>query len=109
MAEEIDFGEVMHEFYAGRQYGVRGPKYEDITWLEEEPKPTVEELTELWYKIRDKVVSKKIAGQRTLPGEYPTTDELVVALWEKYEENRPEAAAALQKRREEIKARYPKS
>ena len=30
MSSEIDFGEVMHRFYAGRQYGVRGPNYEDI-------------------------------------------------------------------------------
>jgi hypothetical protein len=31
---EIDFGEVMHRFYAGRQYGVRGPEYDDISWME---------------------------------------------------------------------------
>lgn len=106
--DDIDFGEVMHEYYAGRQYGVRGPRYEDITWLENEPKPTVEELTNLWYEIQDKVKSKKVSEARTQPGEYPTTDELIVALWEKYEEGRPEYADELQKRRESIKAKYPK-
>lgn len=40
--------------------------------------------------------------------EYPSTDELVVALWEKVIENRPEAAVALQAKREAVKAKYPK-
>ena len=55
---EIDYGAVMHKFYAGRQYGVRGPAYEDITWLENEPKPTKEHLANLWEDIKDEQVSR---------------------------------------------------
>lgn len=40
--------------------------------------------------------------------EYPSADELIVALWEKVVEGRPEAAADLQTKREAIKAKYPK-
>lgn len=40
--------------------------------------------------------------------EYPTTDALVVALWERIVEGRPEASEAIQKQREAIKAKYPK-
>lgn len=36
------------------------------------------------------------------------SEAMVVALWEKLIENRPEAAAALQAIREDVKAKYPK-
>lgn len=104
----IDFGEVMHKFYAGRQYGVRGPNYEDITWLESEPKPTIEELTEKWELIKDEVALRKVAQERSVPGRYPSKDEMIVALWEMVVENRPEMAEKLQARRAEIKAKFPK-
>jgi hypothetical protein len=103
----IDFGEVMHRFYAGRQYGVRGPGYSDITWMEAEQMPSKEELAAKWETIKDDVNLKKIQRQRANPGEYPSKDELLVALWEKVVENRPEYAQELQARREEIKAKYP--
>ena len=40
--------------------------------------------------------------------EYPSLSELNVALWEQVVENRPEAAQALEVKRQEIKAKYPK-
>ena len=40
--------------------------------------------------------------------EYPSLAELNVAIWEKVVENRPEAADALEAKRQEIKAKYPK-
>lgn len=40
--------------------------------------------------------------------EYPTTDALIVALWERLIENRPEASVALQAQRLAVKAKYPK-
>ena len=109
MANEIDFGEVMHRFYAGRQYGVRGPNYDDISWMESEPMPSKEHLTELWETIAEETRLRRIAQQRSTPGEYPSRDEMIVALWEMVVENRPETAEALQARREEIKAKYPKN
>jgi hypothetical protein len=105
----IDFGEVMHKFYAGRQYGVRGPNYEDITWLESVPMPTREELASKWEEIKEEVVLRRIAEQRSSPGNYPSKDEMLVALWEMVVEGRPAAAEALQTRRQEIKSQFPKS
>lgn len=105
---EIDFGEVMHKFYAGRQYGVMGPRYEDINWFEtDEPKPTVEHLASLWETIKDEVAIKRVHQLRSTPGQYPALDQLVVALWEKVVEGKSETANALQQRRLEIKAKYP--
>ena len=40
--------------------------------------------------------------------EYPSTDKLVVALWELVVEKRPETANELQAKRELIKLKYPK-
>lgn len=105
---DIDFGEVMHKFYAGRQYGVRGPNYEDITWLESEPMPSREELAEKWEEIKAEVILRRVAQARSAPGRYPSKDDMIVALWEMVVENRPEFAQELQERRQEVKTQYPK-
>lgn len=64
-------------------------KYNEIKFLEANPlKPSYQELRR---------------------NEYPTPSELIVALWEKVIENRPELANELQSKREEIKEKYPKN
>lgn len=40
--------------------------------------------------------------------EYPSVQEMIVALWEKLVEGRPESANALQAKREQVKQKYPK-
>jgi len=40
--------------------------------------------------------------------EYPSPDELIVALWEQVIEGRPESAAILQAKREAVKIKFPK-
>lgn len=40
--------------------------------------------------------------------EYPSHQDMIVALWEKVIENRPQVADELQVKREEIKKKYPK-
>jgi len=106
---QIDFGEVMHRFYAGRQYGVRGPNYEDITWSEPVPMPTKGELMLKWEEIKEEILLRKVHQMRSAPGNYPSRDDMIVALWEMIVENRPEFAERLQERRNEIKSQYPKS
>ncbi|MEW6506415.1 MAG: hypothetical protein AB1432_01585 [Bacteroidota bacterium] len=41
--------------------------------------------------------------------EYPSTDEMIVALWEKVVEGRNEEAERLQAKRVEVKEKYPKN
>lgn len=109
MSTEIDYGEVMHRFYAGRQYGVSGPNYEDINWFEEEEaKPTREHLQTLWAEIAAEVETNKVYKQRMTPGNYPAVEQLVIALWDKIVEGDDTAVEELQARRLEIKTRYPK-
>lgn len=105
---DVDYGEVMHRFYAGRQYGVRGPRYEDISWFEDSPQPSAEELAVLWEQIKEEVTLKRVQQRRATPGNYPSRDEMIVALWEMVVENRPETAQALQAKREQIKQQFPK-
>lgn len=107
MSGDVDFGEVMHRFYAGRQYGVRGPNYEDISWFEETPKPSREELAQLWEQIKDEVSLEKVHRERSIPGRYPSKDELIVALWEKVIEGKSDYADQLQAQRLAIKKQYP--
>jgi hypothetical protein len=108
-SEDIDYGEVIHHFYAGRQYGVVGPNYEDINWFDTElEKPSQAELAEKWETIKEKVTLQRIYEQRQTPGEYPARDELIVALWKKVMEGNDDLAAELQAKREETKAKYPK-
>lgn len=106
--EVIDYGEVMHTYYAGLQYGVRGPNYEDITWLESTPQPSKEHLAELWQEIKEKVSLQKVYNARALPGNYPSKEELIIALWDKIMENKNDYADELQSRRLEIKDQFPK-
>lgn len=40
--------------------------------------------------------------------EYPSHQDMIVALWEKVMENRPQVADELQVKREEVKRKYPK-
>jgi hypothetical protein len=66
MSNEIDFGEVMHRFYAGRQYGVRGPNYEDISWMEAgEPMPSRELLAAKWEEIKEETRSKLVLQEES--------------------------------------------
>ena len=99
----------MHSLYAGRNYGCTGPNYEDIKWYEGAVKPTAEVLEAEWAKIEAETNAKFVAQNRFLA--YPSTDELIVALWEKLVETdglTSPAIVALQERRLQVKADFPK-
>lgn len=72
-------------------------------WPYEEPQPSQEEL-EIW-KSEYQVALGYVAKRRV---ELPPLEELVVALWEKVVENRPELAEEVQLKRQIIKEKYPK-
>jgi len=109
--EIIRYDEAMHHAYAGKRYGCVGPSYEDITWMEtDEPKPTAASLEAVWNSIKTDYANNIVDDQRRL--EYPSTDELVVALWEKLVETDGLSTTdidAIQARRVQVKADHPKS
>lgn len=44
----IDYSIVLTIFYSDKQWSISGNRYEDLDWLDESPKPTKEELADLW-------------------------------------------------------------
>lgn len=105
----IRYDLAMHHAFAGRQYGCVGSDYEDINWYEETPKPTKKNLETIWESIKDEIEVRSRNQKRQMA--YPTTDELVVALWEKFVEQRVDAdlkLIELQNRRQAVKELFPK-
>ena len=106
----VRYDEAMHHLCKGKQYGCSGPLYENITWLEpDEEMPTREELEAVWAEIEDKVTNMQINENRMF--EYPSVQELTVALWEALVENgdlTSDKIVDIQARREAVKTTYPK-
>ena len=69
-------------------------------------KPTEQQLLDRQSEIQSQFYNDKIAQQRAK--EYPTTDELIVAMWEKVVEGRTGVADTLEAKRQAVKAKYPK-
>lgn len=109
MSDEIRYDQAMHHAYAGRQYGCTGSTYEGIEWLEDSPKPTREELETIWNDIKADYKAQAIGFERKM--NYPPTEELIVAMWEKMVEVdglTSDDIAAIQEKRMQVKADIPK-
>lgn len=75
-------------------------------WTDERPMPTEAELLaelEAYNAERAAIVYKENREK-----EYPSTDELVVALWEKVVEGRSDSSNALETKRQAVKIKHPK-
>jgi len=69
-------------------------------------KPTLEELQNLWeVKYREQYEREKNKEKRLQ--EYPSQQELIVALWEKIVEGRENNILKIQEKRLQIKNKYP--
>jgi hypothetical protein len=82
------------------------PPHHFTEWSGNDPQPTEAELQAAW----DAYVSEEAAiqYQRDRADEYPSIDELVVALWEGVVEERMAAVTQLETLRKAVKAKYPK-
>ena len=75
-------------------------------WLSASPQPSVDEIEMAhaeWQAEQDAT-----QYQRDRQAEYPTLDELVVALWEAVIEERMASSIDLQGKRTAVKDKYPK-
>ena len=68
--------------------------------------PTEEEIQAKLAELQADYDSKQY--QRDRLQEYPDTNDLLVALWEKVVEGRSESADALEVKRQEVKTAHPK-
>jgi hypothetical protein len=100
--------DVMAWKYGGKFRFRVSEEYESLVWEDDESfKPTKEQvdLDTLAYNEYYKTIYHK----NLRLGEYPRINDLVVALWERIVENRPEASETIQTKRMLIKEKYPKN
>jgi hypothetical protein len=81
------------------------PPHEFIRWDGPDPQPTQEELETAWTQIQT-AYDNDYARKRL--AEYPSINELTVALWEGVVEERMAAVTQLEIKRQAVKAKYPK-
>lgn len=86
---------------------VMGETYESINWIiEPANKPTKEQLEAKADEIRLADEAQAYKEQRAM--NYPSLDQLVVALWESVVEGKTDGIEAVQTIREAVKAEFPK-
>jgi len=79
---------------------------EDVIWHDGNPNGiTVEQITEKQVELQT-AYDNDYAQKRQ--AEYPSTYELIVALWEGVVEERMHAVTQLEIKRQAVKAKYPK-
>ena len=81
------------------------PPHNFIAWDGPDPQPTQEELETAWTQIQA-AYDNNYARKRL--AEYPSIEELTVALWEGVVEERMAAVTSLEGKRQAVKAKYPK-
>ena len=75
-------------------------------WNSSSDKPTTADIEAAHTEWQTQYDAQEYARNRSL--EYPSIDELVVALWEGVVEERMAAVTSLEGKRQAVKAKYPK-
>ena len=75
-------------------------------WLSNSAKPTTAEIEAAHAERQAEYDAQEYARNRK--AEYPSVDELVVALWEGVVEERMAAVTSLEAKRHAVKLKYPK-
>jgi len=106
----IDYAYILTKKLPNAKWSLNGDSYEGLAMLDDNPKPTEEQLIEWDQEIKDEAALTQY--QRDRQREYNkqgcTLEALNVAAWEYLVEDRRESALALQSIREAIKAKFPK-
>ena len=100
--------DVLVHLHSGQWFGwsdANNKVYENLVIYSSDDKPTQEWL-EAELKSQQDAYDNDHARKRK--AEYPSIDELVVALWEGVVEERMSAVTALESKRQAVKAKYPK-
>ena len=75
-------------------------------WMSASPQPPVARIEAAHTEWQAEYDTQEYARNRQ--AEYPSTDELIVALWENVVEERAASVISLEATRQAIKAKYPK-
>jgi hypothetical protein len=82
------------------------PPHEFVEWSGPDPQPTQAELETAHAEWQAEHDAQEYARNRQ--AEYPSLDELVVAMWEGVVEERMASVTALEGLRQAVKTKYPK-
>lgn len=58
-----DYSQILSIYYVGKQWALDGDLYSGLTWLDESPKPTQEELDALWIPTQETVAKQSCKQQ----------------------------------------------
>lgn len=88
------------------QFSVNAEDMDQITWYDGNPNGiTAEQITAKQAELQ---VAYDNDYARKRKAEYPSIDEITVALWEGVVEERMQAVTQLEIKRQAVKAKYPK-
>ena len=76
-------------------------------WLSASPQPSESEIETAHAEWQAEYDAKEYARNRQ--AEYPSINDLVVALWENVVEERAASVIELEAKRQDVKTKYPKS
>jgi len=100
----IELERVLLHISPGSEWMVRNG--EIVEWFSDTSQPTQVEIESARAGMQEELDSQEYARKRQ--EEYPSIDELVVALWEGVVEERMAAVTRLEGERQAVKAKYPK-
>lgn len=106
-AEHIE--DVLIRLHTGQWFSWSDPKnkvYENLIINGGQDKPTKEFLESELVSMQSEYDSHDYSRNRV--AEYPSTNDLIIALWEKVVEGRSETADALEVNRQAVKTKYLK-
>ena len=98
----IDYASILDINYPGTQWAMQGMDYEGITWMDESPKPTKEELDALWESTQIALKNREASENRKRA--YAQESDPLFFKAQRGEATQEEWLALV----EEIKNRYPK-
>ena len=101
--------DVLAQMHSGQWFGWSDSKnkvYENLVIHGDQEKPTKEFLESEVARLQAEQDATQY--QRDRKAEYPSMDELIVALWEGVVEERMASVTALEELRQAVKAKYPK-
>ena len=103
MIDEINRTSALASLRPGARWSMLG---DVITWNDETQQPTEEEINAEILRLQAEHDAQEYARDRQ--AEYPSIDELVVALWENVIEERAASVIELEGLRQAVKTKYPK-
>lgn len=58
----MNYATILSTKYEGSEWVLDGDSYEGLTWLSDSPKPSQEELENLWEEVQDEIAAKAQAA-----------------------------------------------